>query len=198
MRWKSSGDRYGAVAIMIHWLTAAAVVGLIISGLITAETTDPEAKKAILRVHAPVGALVLLLTLTRIAWWLLADRRPAARDSGSRLQQRLAGIVHLAFYPLLIVLGGSGIAMLVLSGAIPTLIGEGPLPDFSTLLPRGPHGLAAWALIGLVTLHIAAALYHQFVRRDGLLARMGLFSWPQRAGGLNASPAAPKASRQAA
>lgn len=198
MRWKSSGDRYGAVAIMIHWLTAAAVFGLLVSGLVMAGTVDPEAKKAILMVHAPVGTLVLLLTLARIAWWLVADRRPAAAKGGSSAQKMVARLVHMAFYPVLLVLGGSGIAMLVLSGAIPALIGEGPLPDFSTLLPRGPHGFAAWALIGLVALHVGAALYHQFVRRDGLLARMGLPSWPQRAAPVSSSFSAPIASRPAA
>jgi cytochrome b561 len=174
MRWKSSGDRYGAVAITIHWLTAAAVIGLLISGLVMAGTTDPEAKKAILTVHAPVGMLVLVLTLVRIGWWLLADRRPAPAGSGSQAQELVARLVHLAFYPILLVLGASGIAMLVLSGALSALTGEGPLPDFSELLPRAPHGLAAWALIGLAALHVAAALYHQLVRRDRLLARMGV------------------------
>lgn len=174
MRWKSSGDRYGAVAISIHWLTAAAVFGLLISGLVMAGVNDAETKKAILRVHAPVGMLVLMLTLARIAWWLAADRRPGAGESGSRTQKLLARLVHLAFYPVLLVLGASGIAMLLLSGAIPALVGEGALPDFSALLPRGPHGLAAWALIGLAALHVAAALHHQFVRRDRLLARMGI------------------------
>jgi cytochrome b561 len=174
MRWKSSGDRYGAVAIIIHWLTAAAVFGLLASGLIMTGTVEPDVKKAILRVHAPVGILVLLLTVARILWWMVLDRRPAAAQSGSAMQEFLARLVHLAFYPVLLVLGGSGVGMLMLSGAVPVLIGEGPLPDFSDLIPRGPHGIAAWALIGLAALHVAAAIHHQFVRRDRLLARMGV------------------------
>jgi len=178
MRWKSSGDRYGAVAIMIHWLTAFAVFGLLVSGLVMAGATDPQVKKTILLVHAPVGMLVLLLTLARIVWWLAADRLPAAAPGGSRIQKTLAQTVHLAFYPVLLVLGASGVAMLVLSAAVTAMIGQGPLPDFSSLAPRGPHGLAAWVLIGLAALHVAAALYHQFVRRDGLLNRMGLSAWP--------------------
>lgn len=179
MRWKSSGDRYGAVAMMIHWLTAAAVLGLLVSGLVMAAQTDPEAKRAILVVHAPVGSLVLLLTLIRIAWWMFADRRPAAAEAESRAQKALARIVHVAFYPVLIGLGASGIATLVLSGAAPALLGQGVLPAFDGLAPRSAHGLAAWALIGLIALHVAGALYHQFIRRDGLLARMGLPAWPK-------------------
>jgi cytochrome b561 len=57
---------------------------------------------------------------------------------------------------------------------LPALAGGTPLPDFSTVTPSVVHGLAARLLIGLLILHIAAALFHHFVRRDRLLARMGL------------------------
>jgi cytochrome b561 len=48
------------------------------------------------------------------------------------------------------------------------------LPDFMLYPPRIGHGLGAMVLIALVLAHVAAALYHQFVLRDRLLARMGL------------------------
>lgn len=179
MRWKSSGDRYGAVAISIHWLTAFAVIGLLISGLVLADESDPSVKASILRVHVPIGVAVLTLTLLRIVWWLRVDRRPAAVvQSGA--QATLARLTHLAFYPLLLGLGASGVAMMVLSGAAAVLFfgAAGPLPDFWQYAPRGPHGLMAYALIVLVAAHVGAALLHQFVWRDGLLARMGLFRWP--------------------
>jgi cytochrome b561 len=50
----------------------------------------------------------------------------------------------------------------------------GPLPDFDTLAPRAVHGATAFLLLGLATAHVAAALYHQAVRRDRLLGRMGI------------------------
>lgn len=182
MRWKSSGDRYGAVAMMIHWLTAFAVAGLLVSGLVAAGETDDVVKATILRVHVPFGVLVLVLTLVRIAWWVAFDRRPAAAQSESRTQMALARIVHLAFYAVLIALGASGIAMLALSGAATTLFfgREGPLPDFTIYAPRTAHGIFAWVLIGMITAHVGAALFHQFIKRDGLLQRMGLFAWPAR------------------
>ncbi|MDO9296294.1 cytochrome b [Bradyrhizobium sp.] len=46
------------------------------------------------------------------------------------------------------------------------------MPDFSKYSPRAPHGIGARLLIALVVLHVGAALYHQFGRRDGLLRRM--------------------------
>ncbi len=64
--------------------------------------------------------------------------------------------------------------MFILSGAGPILFAgaDGPLPDFDTLGPRVPHGLGARLLIALVVLHASAAIYHQYVRKDGLLSRM--------------------------
>jgi cytochrome b561 len=50
-----------------------------------------------------------------------------------------------------------------------------PLPDFWKYRPRTPHGIGARLLLALIVLHTGAALYHHFVRRDGLLRRM-LFS----------------------
>ena len=69
----------------------------------------------------------------------------------------------------------SGVAMSVLSG-LPAIVfqGVGSLPaDFNALPPRAVHGIVAKLLMLLIALHIVAALYHQFVRRDGLLSRMG-------------------------
>lgn len=178
MGWKSGRDRYGRVAASIHWVTALAVFGLLGSGLYMEDLDDPAAKIAILRVHAGMGITVLALTVLRILWWAVADRRPAMPDGMPRLQAVAAHAVHGLLYLVLIVMGTSGIAMIILSDAGAILVGAapGPLPDFRDVLPRAPHGLGANLLMVLVGLHVAAAIYHQFVLRDGLIARMGFRS----------------------
>ncbi|MEP7241985.1 MAG: cytochrome b/b6 domain-containing protein, partial [Devosia sp.] len=82
--------------------------------------------------------------------------------------------VHLSFYVLLILMASSGITTLILSGALPTILAGGPVPDFSALIPRIAHGLMSRLLLLLFVVHVGAALYHQLIRRDHLLARMGL------------------------
>ena len=64
--------------------------------------------------------------------------------------------------------------MVALSGAGAVLFdaASAALPDFWAYLPRIPHGIGARLVIALVALHVGAALYHQFVCRDGLLQRM--------------------------
>jgi cytochrome b561 len=164
------------VAIAIHWVTAIALVGLLISGTQAAGNPDPVAKAAVLRVHAVVGAAVLVLTLVRIGWWWLVDRKPDEPAGTPRWQAAAARLVHRLLYVVIIVMGASGIAMVALSGAGEVLFGSSPrpLPDFTAYPPRAPHGAGATALMVLAALHAGAALYHQFVLRDRLLARMGI------------------------
>lgn len=176
MRGRSSPERYGPVAIAIHWITAAAVIGLLVSGMQAADLSDPAAKAGLLRVHAAIGVAVLALTLLRLVWWWLVDRKPAEPAGTPRWQTAAARTVHGLLYVVVIAMAASGIAMIALSGAGDTLFGSSmaPLPDFTRYAPRAPHGAGGRILIALVVLHVAAALYHQFVLRDRLLGRMGL------------------------
>jgi cytochrome b561 len=171
---KSSADRYGAMVVSIHWLSALLIVILIASGFRAANTVDPAAKATILRVHAPIAITVLALTVLRIGWWWGFDRKPNPIAGSPHWQERTAQAVHLLFYVVILGMIASGIGMMALSGAAPMIFGgEGALlPDFWKYPPRLPHGIGARLLLALVVLHAGAALYHQFVRRDRLLRRM--------------------------
>ena len=174
MSAKSTSTRYGSVAIAIHWLTALLIVMLFVTGLLAAGTTDAAAKLALLRAHIPLGAGALLLTLLRIVWWLVADRRPDLPSNQPAWQKFMAKAVHIALYAIVLESASSGIATIVLSGALPMIIGGGTLPDLASVLPRAVHGIGSKLMLGLLALHVGAALYHQFIRRDHLLARMGV------------------------
>ena len=174
--WKSSPDRYGRVAIAIHWISALLIIGLMIAGFRAAGLTDPAAKVPLLQVHAPIGAAVLVLTLARLLWWLVADTKPADPAGVPHLQARAAKAVHVLLYVAILGLAGSGIAMMVLSGAGDILFGTapGPLPDFWAFAPRYGHRVMAALIVVLLGLHVGAALYHQFIRKDRLFSRMGV------------------------
>jgi len=180
MRWKSEAHRYGAVAVTIHWTTALAIFGLLASGLAMGRLND-AGKTDLLRVHAIVGVSVLVLTLLRIAWWAFADRRPGDVSGQPRWQAAAAWAVHRLLYVVIIVMGISGIAMIALTGAGTILFGgeAGPLPSFHAVPPRAAHGTGYLVLSALIALHIGAALYHQFVRSDRLLGRMGIGAAPR-------------------
>lgn len=174
MPLKSSSSNYGAVAVILHWLSALMIVGLMISGVTAADTVDPDAKAQLLSLHAPVGITILLLTLGRIVWWWRFDTKPVSFGNEPPWQEHSAKAVHGLFHITTIGMAASGIAMFVLSGAGLILFGgaEGPLPDFKQYLPRSPHGLGARAMLVLLVFHSGAALYHHFIKRDVTLRRM--------------------------
>ncbi len=172
MSMKSTSTRYGSVAIAIHWTSAAAVVLAFAAGLVMANSEAIPVP--LLIAHIVLGLSVFALTLLRIVWWLAADNRPPLPANQPRLQQLAAKIVHAMLYVILILMATSGIITLVLSGAIPAIFSGAPLPDFARLIPRVAHGIMSKLLLVLLAAHIGAALYHQFVRGDRLLARMGI------------------------
>lgn len=173
---KSTPDKYGRVAITIHWVSALAIVALLASGFRADATTELAAKTDLLRIHASLGATVLILTLGRIAWWRFADQKPTSPDNTPAFQRRIGKTVHVLFYVVILGMAASGIGMLLLTGGYEVLFagGTGGLPNFENTRPRAPHGLGARLMLALFALHVGAALYHHFVKRDGLLRRMGL------------------------
>ncbi len=173
MPMKSSDTQYGTVAVSIHWLSAFLILVLIASGFRAGGMEDTAAKAAILQVHVPLGITILLLTLARVIWWLFADRKPASIPMPT-WQVQFSRAVHFLFYVVILGMTASGIGMMVLSGAGAIIFGASAetLPDFWDYLPRVPHGIGARAMIALFVVHAGAALYHQILKRDGLLRRM--------------------------
>jgi cytochrome b561 len=174
MALRGSTERYGSVAIVLHWLSAALILALLLAGFIAANSTDSATKAAILRLHAPTGVLVLALTVLRLVWWLAFDRRPEPPAETPPLQAKAAKGVHGLLYLTVVVLAASGVALMALSGARPILMGEveGVLPDFWNYPPRYVHAAMAWLLALLVVSHVAAALHHQLIRRDNVMGRI--------------------------
>jgi cytochrome b561 len=174
MSLKSTSTQYGRVAVAIHWTSAAAVILAFAAGFSVASLAPPERQAPILVVHIVLGSLVFLLTLLRILWWAVADRHPAAPADQPGWQRLTAKVVHGALYVILLLIATSGIATLVFSGALPVILSGGPVPDFSELVPRVAHGVMSRILLALFVVHVGAAIYHQAIRRDHLLARMGV------------------------
>ncbi|MFN6954639.1 MAG: cytochrome b [Acetobacteraceae bacterium] len=165
-------DRYSPRARLLHWAIAALVLALLATGFLAA-AAPPDGKAIFLRLHLPLGVATLVLAVWRLMLALsemLAKRRPAPAVEGA--QGSAARAVHGLLYAAPIALGVSGVALSVLSGAPAAVFGSAPMPEFWGHPPRIAHGVLAFATAALVALHVAAALYHQFIRRDGLIGRM--------------------------
>lgn len=171
---KSTQTQYGSVAVTIHWLSAISIIAMLGSGFQAASQTDSAAKEAILMFHVPLGGVILLLTLLRLIWWWRVDQKPKPVADDPAWQTLTAKTIHVLFYIVILGMAASGIGIVALSGAGGILFGAeaGPLPDFTEFLPRVPHGLGARLILLLFVLHASAALYHHFIKGDGLIWRM--------------------------
>ncbi|MEP3279034.1 MAG: cytochrome b [Stappiaceae bacterium] len=174
MSARSLTNHYGSVAITIHWISALLIVALLASGFRAANSLNLDDKSQLLSIHAPLGIAIFVLTLGRLLWWLFFDRKPDAIAGMPKVQTVSARAVHGLFYLIIFGMVASGITMFALSGAGKIIFGGevGKLPDFQDYGPRLPHGIGARLMIVLLIFHTGAALYHHFVKKDGLLRRM--------------------------
>jgi cytochrome b561 len=167
--------RYHKALVVLHWLLALALIAALASGtfaLKTVPNASPEKIDA-LRGHMIAGVSILVLMLVRLAV-RLSTRHPPPATIGNALLDRLAPAMHWALYALVLLMAASGIGIAVLAG-LPGIVfgGVGALPaSFDAFPPRAVHGIVAKILMIAIGLHVAAALFHHFVRRDGLLRRM--------------------------
>ena len=172
----STVTRYHPLLVTLHWLLAVLIAGELVLGFVLAvtENTNP-AKLAPLRVHVVMGVLILLLMLSRLGVRMRTPRPPPVQ-TGNTLQEWLARTVHAGLYVVIVLMALSGLGTGILAGLPGILFGASgrPLPDdFGIYPPRIAHGILAWVLVALLALHLAGVVYHQFIRRDGLLRRMG-------------------------
>jgi cytochrome b561 len=174
MTMKSTPERYGSVALILHWASAGLILSLIPLGFAMQRAPDTWIL-GLYRTHAALGLLAGLLTVLRLVWWLGLDRKPVPPCDHSPLQRRLATTVHTMLYGAVLALTISGIGLMVVN-SLGTMLVTGDLSlmpaDLMLLPPRLGHGVMARLLIALLILHVLGALYHHWIRRDGTLSRM--------------------------
>ncbi|NNE78953.1 MAG: cytochrome b [Silicimonas sp.] len=168
--------RYHPFLVTLHWLLALMVIGGLIMGtfVLAATPNDDPFKITSLTMHMSMGVLILVLMVLRLIVRMATSKPPHA-DIGNPLLNKGAIAAHWAFYLLVFAMCLSGLATANVAG-LPAIIfgGSGePLPaNFDDIAPRAAHGVIATLLTLLIVAHVAAGLYHQYVRKDGLLGRM--------------------------
>ena len=170
---------YGNVARLFHWVIALMVAVQIPAGV--AMTSEPLAAWAdpLFILHKGTGAVLLVLVTARILW-RITHWPPDFPDFMPALEQRIARATHIALYALLAVMVVSGYVRTIGDGFPIELLDALGIPP---LFPQAPgvagvmlvvHQFAAIALVGLVAVHVSAALRHHLIERNPVLSRM----WP--------------------
>jgi cytochrome b561 len=170
-------SRYDPWLVTLHWLLAALIIIMLVVAFFVLgrlPTANPRTLELLIW-HMAGGTLILVLTLIRLAV-RARTAKPAAPTTGNRFLDHLAPITHYGFYVLILLVIGTGLATAIQAGLYGIVFqhsGE-PLPrHFIIYQPFVAHAILALALGGLVILHILAAFYHQLIRKDRLLSRMG-------------------------
>ena len=186
MSWfRNTDSRYGAVAMLLHWVIAAAILSMLALGVVMVRLPPADPLKfELYQLHKSIGVTVLVLSLLRLGW-RLTHPVPPLPVTLRPWEKVLARVTHIAFYGLMIGLPVSGWMMVSASPRnIPTVVfGAFTLPHLPVLhaLPnKAPvadalkevHEIGAIAIAVLLALHVAGALKHHFILRDGVLARM--------------------------
>jgi cytochrome b561 len=169
---------YGPWARRLHWISAALALTMLIAGQRFELDLPAEKRLFSLAAHSPLGICLMVVMAIRVAHRVL-NPPPALPITMPAWQRVLAAAVHGGLYGLLFAVPVLG---LIAASASPVPVQPAYLFDLTALLGtpddgrfmvlRRYHELGTWVLAGLVAVHVAAALTHRYVWKDGVLGRM--------------------------
>lgn len=164
------------LARVLHWSMAALILGMLFVGVGMVSTVAPLHSR-LLALHRPLGIAILALALLRVLV-RLAHRPPPLPGDLPGWQRAAAHGSHALLYGLMLAQPLVGWAMLS-AGAYPVTLAPGvtlpPIAPRDAALYAGlrqAHTVLAMAFYAVFLLHLGAALFHAWVRRDGVLASM--------------------------
>jgi cytochrome b561 len=183
----TANQRYGDVAIFLHWTIAACILFNMVSGHYMETLPKGELKHIWVSLHATSGLSVLVLSVVRIAW-RISHKPPQLDQTLSTLVRLAAEWVHRFLYFMMLAMPLTGWAISSSStrkvlGAYLFLIRPIPKIWFLVDLPLAEkisahdqavvlHAIGGWLLAALLVGHVAGALKHQFLDRQPQFARM--------------------------
>jgi cytochrome b561 len=174
--------RYNPLVRLLHWVLALGIVGNFALGLYMSDLPFSPARLQYYSWHKWAGVLVLTFSAVRLLTRLLSPppALPEAIEASMPGWQKGAHhATHVALYALFFAVPLTGWAYSSAAGFPIVLFGLLPLPDFVPVsealadVLKEAHDTTAFAMAALVLLHVAGALKHQVIDRDGLMARMG-------------------------
>ena len=171
-------QRYTRTAILLHWLVAILVIGGFALGVTMVDIPGlTPTKLRYFSWHKWIGITVLGLTCVRLLW-RLSHPAPHYPASMRDWQQGAANLVHWLLYFLIFAIPVSGYfyslaagVPVVYLGVLPLPVLIDPNPEWKPILKQVHYWLNL-SLLSCVSLHVAGALKHQLIDRDGILKRM--------------------------
>ena len=173
----SRTDHYPATSKLLHWLIAACVLTTAPVAIAMGRVAEGPTQNSLYNLHKSLGVLILILMILRLINRLVVGA-PIADPKIEPWQKTVSAIVHSSIYVLLVAMPIAGYVANSAFGAPTPFFGLFELPPIvgknealSTQLFT-IHRFAGWLLIALVVMHVGAALFHTFIRRDNVINRM--------------------------
>jgi len=178
MSYLNTADQYGLVSKLLHWLIAALIVALLGIGcwMVDLSYYDPWYHDA-LSWHKSLGIILGLVVVFKLLWTLY-DKPPAPQASLSGFERSASGIAHSILRWGMLIIPITGFLVSASEGAAVDIFDWFSVPAFIQVndgvrdFSINIHYYFAYALLGLVVLHAAAAIKHQFIDKKGTLKRM--------------------------
>jgi cytochrome b561 len=168
----STPKRYHPVHVAMHWLVALLTILLLLVGSFVLSPTPNDQELPMLGGHKMMGVTLGLLMLIRLIT-RYAFKRPAEANEDNPLLRFLARAVHFLLYAGVLAMLFSGGALSNAYGLDNILKGNGSMPEDLFIYPeRLMHAAFTYLMFALVAMHAGAALFHQFIKKDNLMARM--------------------------
>ncbi|MBC7729741.1 MAG: cytochrome b [Microbacteriaceae bacterium] len=170
--------RYTTPAIALHWLLGLMIIGSFSLGVYMSDLPFSMARLKLYNWHKWAGVTILALSFARLAWRI--THRPPVDVAMPAWQATAAHATHHLLYALFFAVPLVGWAYSSAAGFPIVWFGVLPLPDFVPVdkalaeAIKPWHGWLAYSMAALVLLHVAGALKHHWIDRDGLIARMRL------------------------
>lgn len=173
-----SREQFSRKTIALHWAIALAMIGMVTFGLILEDMPRSEGKSGLIQIHKSIGVVVLALASWRLVW-RLRQGMPETVAALTRLQAMLMHATHGFLLLCTLLLPLSGIAYSIASARPIGLFGMPFIPqllvsknDILAKVAGSTHAILGKLIIAAIVLHVAAALKHHLVDRDGTLRRM--------------------------
>jgi cytochrome b561 len=168
---------YSPLGKTLHWIIAALVIAQFVVSILMPDIGPRTGPSKLVDLHLSLGILIFGVMAIRLAHRLV-HTVPLEMAGSPQWERRSAMATHVLMYAILIVAPFLGWASASAHSVPVTLFGLFNLPDIAAPRARWAlkagdvHTVAMWTLLALVVLHVLAALYHHFVRNDGVLRRM--------------------------
>ena len=178
MQLKNTNERYGLIAIMLHWLMALTIFGLFGLGLYMVELSYYDAwYRGSLELHKAIGVILIAALGLRIVWRHYSKPPTDIKTNSNKVNQA-AKWAHRILYLILVALLISGYLISTADGRSIDVFGLFDVMAMPAVHEQQEdiagiiHWGLAWTLIAMVGLHVAAALKHHFINKDDTLKRI--------------------------